>query len=478
MLAAGVVALSALSLLLPYWIGSDQWAWLIWGRELRHGELDLVGNTAFKPLPVLIAAGLSELDTVGPAVWLLIARAGWLFALVAAYRVASRFAGVWAGVLAVVGLLLIPGRVNWLRLVLEGSADPMLAGLVLWAIDRHLHGKRMSALALGCLAALIRPEPWPIVAAYGLLVARSAEPRERALIGTLVAGVPVLWAFGGLLGAGDPVAAGRTARNHGLESRPSPPPGADSPSLLARHAGQVGYMVPFLAWLGAGIAVARLVVRRNATGKGSEQRAGRRDRLLLVLAAGAAAWVAIVLLGSLLGLPIALRFLIGPAAVISVVGAVGLVEAVRWVPGPRRRGLAVVALAALAVPLIAGRLADATSADSANRRVAAPKAMVDAVRSARARERLRACGNRMFVPQVKYRVAWGLGVSKSVLRRLPADETEIRRGIVVGRGAELKRPASGRARSGRLPRSWRRVGKQGGWRVYEVSCGPRSGGPA
>ena len=55
------VALAALSLLAPHAPGYDPWAWLIWGRELAQGGLDTREGPAFKPLPVLVDAGLWRL---------------------------------------------------------------------------------------------------------------------------------------------------------------------------------------------------------------------------------------------------------------------------------------------------------------------------------------------------------------------------------------------------------------------------------
>ena len=46
----------------------------------------------------------------------------------------------------------------------------------LWAIERHLDGRRRDAFLFGVGAALLRPEVWPFIALYGLyLIAEQYE---------------------------------------------------------------------------------------------------------------------------------------------------------------------------------------------------------------------------------------------------------------------------------------------------------------
>src|SRR5687768_10663227 len=80
------VALATLALALPVTLAYDPWAWLVWGREVAHGDLDTLGGPSWKPLPVLVATALSALGDLGPAAWLVLARTGGLLALVGAYR--------------------------------------------------------------------------------------------------------------------------------------------------------------------------------------------------------------------------------------------------------------------------------------------------------------------------------------------------------------------------------------------------------
>ena len=61
----------------------------------------------------------------------------------------------------------------------RGTSEPMLVGLALWAVDRHLDGRRGTAFVLGVGAALIRPEAWPFIGLYGLWLWRR-EPTASA----------------------------------------------------------------------------------------------------------------------------------------------------------------------------------------------------------------------------------------------------------------------------------------------------------
>src|SRR3954447_6942616 len=96
-LIAACVLLAAASLLLPSEPSYDPLAWLIWGRELAHFQLDTAGGPSWKPLPVFVPALLApfgRLDHELPAeLWIVVARAGALLALGLAFRLAARLGG-------------------------------------------------------------------------------------------------------------------------------------------------------------------------------------------------------------------------------------------------------------------------------------------------------------------------------------------------------------------------------------------------
>src|SRR4051794_27255393 len=140
-------------------------AWLVWGREIAHLDLSTVDGPSWKPLPVAFTTVLSVFGGAAPALWLVVARAGSLLGVVLAYRLATRLAGAAPGVLAVAALVL---RRGWFWSDWIGYSEGLLIALSLWAVERHLDGRYRHALVLGFLAALLRAEVWPLVAAYTL----------------------------------------------------------------------------------------------------------------------------------------------------------------------------------------------------------------------------------------------------------------------------------------------------------------------
>jgi hypothetical protein len=84
------------SLLLPSEPSYDPVAWVVWGRELVHLNLDTTCGPSWKPLPLVftaLVAPLREIDRdLPPMLWMVVARAGALPAAVMAFRLASRHA--------------------------------------------------------------------------------------------------------------------------------------------------------------------------------------------------------------------------------------------------------------------------------------------------------------------------------------------------------------------------------------------------
>src|SRR4051812_33942160 len=52
-LVLACLGLAALSLLGPAVPTYDLWAWIIWGREITHLDLNTVSGPSWKPLPIL-----------------------------------------------------------------------------------------------------------------------------------------------------------------------------------------------------------------------------------------------------------------------------------------------------------------------------------------------------------------------------------------------------------------------------------------
>ena len=87
-----------------------------------------------------------------------------------AYRMASRLIGgrVYGAIAGVCAFAALLSSNKFVRDAALGNSDPMLGGIVLWAFERHLDGRRDHALYLGVVAALMRPEAWPFLGLYGL----------------------------------------------------------------------------------------------------------------------------------------------------------------------------------------------------------------------------------------------------------------------------------------------------------------------
>jgi hypothetical protein len=303
------LVLAAASLALPFWPVYDPWAWLIWGRELMQGSLETAAGPSWKPLPVLVCAPLSLLGDAAPEGWLLVARAGWLCAPLLAGLLTARLAGPdagrwrWAGAaLAAASVALTADSFTpSLRQFTGGLSEPLLVALILGAVWAVLDERRGVALGLGTAAALLRPECWPFLALWAFYATRE-RPRLRATAIAVAVLVPLAWFVPDIVGAGNPLEGGETARAGGLEP-------LDGLAVLGR-----ALAAPLAAaWVGLA-----LLLRRERE---------ELDPVLKVLLAGAAAWtliVAAMAVGGFAGLP---RFLAPATAVIAVLGGVGLARA-------------------------------------------------------------------------------------------------------------------------------------------------------
>src|SRR4051812_48101383 len=110
--AAVCLALGVASLATPSGPTYDPYAWLIWGRDLTHLGLVTGGTgSSWKPLPALIDALLTPFGTHAADGWLVVARAGGMFAVFMAFRLASRVAPrpgrAVAGIIAAASIVLI-----------------------------------------------------------------------------------------------------------------------------------------------------------------------------------------------------------------------------------------------------------------------------------------------------------------------------------------------------------------------------------
>ncbi|MBN2623298.1 MAG: hypothetical protein JXA83_08020 [Acidimicrobiales bacterium] len=436
--------IAGVSLALPATLAFDPWAWLVWGREVGHLQLDTTGGPSWKPLPVLATTPLSVAGDHAPTLWLLLARTAGLLAVVVTYRLAARFAGSVAGAVAAGLLLLTPdGGPRFLRLVVEGHTAPLTATLGLWAVDRHLAGRHTQALLLATAFSLDRPEAWPFLGTYALWLWR-CEPARRPLVATALSAVPVLWFGGDWWGSGDAW--------HGADAAQVVSSGVADRVALAWE--RVAKVVVTPAWVAA--AVALVTAWR------------RRERALLALGAGAAAWLALVgMMSVTLGYAALSRFLLPAAAALCVLAGVGVTRAVAAVPRGAARFVCLAAIAVLSLPFVVTRVESiGTVADGVTARAELEHQLDVVLERAGGPEAVVACGRVVVrqseVPRVA--MAWKLDVP---LDRVERDLRD-RAGVVFVR--------AGRAEDARLAarpaHEVTELGRSDEWVAFAVGCDP------
>jgi hypothetical protein len=224
---------AALSLRLPSTPSYDPWSWLIWGREVIHGDLELGGITSWKPLPVIFTTVFALFRGAQPDLWLLVVRAAMIVSLCAIFRLAFRT--VWnlqrvseddddprsgdedtarpglarwalgiepagerywqwlpallAGLLAAIALLLTG---VYFSNTMIGYSEALAVAAVLVGIDCAYDGHHLPAYALGLAAALDRPEAFVFLAPYGLWLLWR-KPRLRVWVIALGLLALALW---------------------------------------------------------------------------------------------------------------------------------------------------------------------------------------------------------------------------------------------------------------------------------------------
>jgi hypothetical protein len=327
---AGCLAVAALTLLFPSTPTYDPWAWILWGREILHLDLVTEGGPSWKPFPVVFTAPFSLFgQDVAPYLWLWLARAGGLFGCVMAYRTASRLIGgrVYGAIAGVCAFAALLSSNKFVRDAALGNSEPMLAGIVLWAFERHLDGHRDHALYLGVAAAFMRPEAWPFLGLYGLWLWFS-DPRLRTRLVAFAVLIPAVWFLPEWWGSGDPFRAGSRAN--------APNPGSaafdDIPAFAVMHRFAQVTIAPVELGTIVAVGYAAAMWRRV-----------RGERETLALAIGGLAWCLLVAAMTQAGFAGNQRYLIVTTAAVCVLGGIGAVrvlQGVEWAArrwfGPRR----------------------------------------------------------------------------------------------------------------------------------------------
>ena len=343
------VALGLLSVLvLPSLPSYDPFAWVLWGHEIAHHIIGpheafiTGGGPSWKPFPVIFTTVFGFFGGAAPKLWIAVARAGGLFGVFIAYRLGSqlavsprwRLAGPIAGVLAAFGVFLTS---EWTHYMYRGTSEPMVVTTTLFAIERHLAGRRTMAFLSGVALALMRPEAGLFLGLYALWLFFH-DPRVRTrlvVLGGLLA-IPVGWFVPPWIASGQPFLSSKHAQlyNGGLGAHPQL-------EVLKRATNLSVWPVMIAA-----LAVTLLAIRR-------------RDWLTVTLAAAGLAYVAVVEAMTFDHYPGLERFML-PAAAIACVLAGVAVARFALLAGGGLVSLAIAAvLVAIAVPFFAGRVSAA-----------------------------------------------------------------------------------------------------------------------
>ncbi|MDQ6815921.1 MAG: hypothetical protein M3018_00740 [Actinomycetota bacterium] len=337
------IALVVLSTILVVWARTrpsyDSYGWLVWGYQTLHLTLDLGGAPSWKPLPYLFTVPFALFGHYELWLWMITATAvslaGGVFAGRIAYRItlggqtdpsavnSSRHrAAVAAAIFAGVAVL---GLQDYMHYILSAQSDPMIVTFCLAAVDAHLSGHHRWAFWLGAIAALGRPEAWPFLGLYSIWVWRRV-PSMRWMI--FAAGALVLFMWFGIptITNHRPFVAGQLALKSPRELHQNKISGT-----IDRFTG-LQYLPIWLAALFT-LGVAAL----------------RRNRLVLLLAAGSAVWVIVEIAFALHGWPALPRYVMEPAAIAAVFAGVAvgwvLMETPRLLRGsPRWIGVPIVAV--------------------------------------------------------------------------------------------------------------------------------------
>ena len=116
----------------------DPWAWIIWGREIVHGDLVTTTGPSWKPLQMVFTIPFAIFGKAEPDLWLWVSRAFALMGLAAAAQLAVRLGGRLAGGLAIVALVTTP---LYYAYGIQGSSEGMLVLVCCLAATDWLDGK-------------------------------------------------------------------------------------------------------------------------------------------------------------------------------------------------------------------------------------------------------------------------------------------------------------------------------------------------
>jgi hypothetical protein len=305
----------------------DPWAWIIWGREIIHGDLITTTGPSWKPLPMVLTIPFALFGDHAPDLWLWVSRAVALIGVFAVADLASRLGGRLAAWIA--GAAILTNGLYYAYGV-QGSSEGALVLVCCLAAAAWLDGRRTAVFWWLVAAALLRPEAWAFVAVIALERLWN-DPKRILWIGPTGLAVIAAWLVPEKIGSGAFLRAASRAHDPNPESAAF----AKHPSVVV--IGSMGDLLLWVPLVGLGIAliVGIYAWRKDGSGDGEPETAALVPRSVLRVAATlvlfAGAWVVIVAAmteGGYAGNP---RYLAAPLALLLPVGVAGLIWLVRLV---------------------------------------------------------------------------------------------------------------------------------------------------
>jgi hypothetical protein len=399
--------------------GFDAFGWLVWGHQLLFGHLTTTSAPSWKPLPFIFTVPYALAGSAQPRLWLITSTAFAFAAPVFGARAAYRLCGPCPGrpyapaigaVFAGCGVL---GLGGYWHLITIGSSDPMVVALCLAAIDFHLGKHPRIAFAALVLAGLGRPEVWPFLGLYALWLWR-AHPSMRIMLAAGVALIPLSWFAIPAFTSKSPFMSGDLALGFKAQLH-----GNKLTGTVRRFLDDEPWPM-HVAWLAAVVLAAV-----------------RRDRTELVLAGAAVVWVAVEIAFALHGWPASPRYLLEPAAVLTVLAGAEVGRAFAIPSGAplalRIAGPVVAGALALALlPTVSSRLREAHRlalvAQATTARIDRLRAIVVADGGARG---ILACGLPVTHFGDQSTLAWEIGVNVGNVGHKPPRAIRSGRPIVL-----------------------------------------------
>jgi hypothetical protein len=169
--------------------------YLLWGRELLHGQLP--SFTAYDaptehPLAVAFGTVISIFGNAALRLEVLCAIASFLLLAWGVYRLTRT---AFTPIVAATAVALLLTRFNFMFLAARGYVDLTYCAAIVWAAALEIEKPRRGTLVFVVLLAaeLIRPDAWLLAGLYWLWCAPRASWPQRVRWAAIVAAGPLLW---------------------------------------------------------------------------------------------------------------------------------------------------------------------------------------------------------------------------------------------------------------------------------------------